>query len=140
MRHKLVKKSESEWTETETSYARFRKDGILEVLCKDGAEETLDTAKENLEIGKSLVGDHAPVPYLQVFGGVLNVTREAQRYYAESEDAQKLVTKIALVINSYISRVLGNLFLGLNRPIMPVKLFTDEEKALDWLQSKAGKA
>ncbi len=133
-------KNETEWTESLTSFARFRKDGILEVRCKDGAEETLDTAKVSMEIGKSLVGDHAPVPYLQVFGGVLGVTTEAQRYYAESEDAQKLVTKIALVVNSYVSRVLGNLFLGLNRPIMPVKLFTDEEKALDWLQSKVDKA
>ncbi|MDH5682649.1 MAG: hypothetical protein OEZ36_13750 [Spirochaetota bacterium] len=41
--------------------------------------------------------------------------------------------------NSPISRVIGNFFLGLNRPLFPVKLFTEKNEASKWLANKIPK-
>ncbi len=43
--------------------------------------------------------------------------------------------KALLLIGSPVSRVIGNFFMGLNKPIYPTKLFTDPQKAIRWLQT-----
>jgi hypothetical protein len=123
-----------EWTETETAFGRFRDDRILEVRCKAGVLETLETAQYNLNLGSKLIGDNARAPMLLVLGGILGITSEARIFWAESEITAQNVSRLALVLDSYISRVIGNIFIGINKPGIPVKLFTDEEKAIAWLR------
>jgi len=41
----------------------------------------------------------------------------------------------AILVNSGVSRILGNLFIGLNRPAFPTKIFTKEDQALEWLSA-----
>ena len=124
---------QSEWTETPTSFVRLRDDGIFEVRCKDGAVETLETARQNLAIGAEMLGDQRPVPFLQIWGKLLKVTPEAQDFYAESDKVRQLFTKCAFVSESFVSRVLGNLFIGLKKPKVPAKLFNSKAKAIAWL-------
>ena len=47
---------------------------------------------------------------------------------------RKYTVAQALVIDSGPSRVMGNFFLGLNKPRFPTKLFTSEAKAEAWLR------
>lgn len=49
------------------------------------------------------------------------------------KDDSPLVTAVALVTNSNISRMVGNFFIGLTQSYVPVKLFTEPEKAREWL-------
>ena len=42
---------------------------------------------------------------------------------------------VALVIDSPLSRVLGNFFLGFNRPETPARLFTSVDEARAWLNT-----
>jgi len=53
----------------------------------------------------------------------------------------------ALVVNSFTAKLVGNMYLKLakGKPnesgrIVPSKLFTDEEKAIDWLRKKIKEA
>jgi hypothetical protein len=39
----------------------------------------------------------------------------------------------AILIDSSVSRVVGNFFLGINKPAVPTKLFTNEKEAVKWL-------
>lgn len=41
---------------------------------------------------------------------------------------------MALLIGSPVSRMIGNFFLGINRLRVPVRLFSDEAEALEWLK------
>jgi hypothetical protein len=41
----------------------------------------------------------------------------------------------ALIIGNPLSRILGNFFLGLNRPICPTKLFNEVDAGLVWLRT-----
>jgi hypothetical protein len=44
------------------------------------------------------------------------------------------MTKGALLTDSGFSKILGNLFLLLDKPKMPVKMFTDIDEAIAWLK------
>ena len=44
-----------------------------------------------------------------------------------------LVSAVALIVGTPLNRIVGNFFLGVNRPRYPVRLFDTEESALVWL-------
>lgn len=62
------------------------------------------------------------------------MTREARGYYTTFEGSKEIAA-CAILISSEISRILGNLFLSINKPSYPSKLFTSKEKAIEWLIS-----
>ena len=65
--------------------------------------------------------------------GVREISKDARDYFANERTAS-IQRATALLIGSPISRVIGNFFMGLNKPISPTKLFTDPKKAVQWLQ------
>jgi hypothetical protein len=44
------------------------------------------------------------------------------------------VTSAAFLTESALRSLAGNIFLSLEKPLVPTKLFTDEKKALNWLK------
>lgn len=75
-----------------------------------------------------------PLPFLMDIRKARGITREARSMFASAE-AATLFAATALLVGSPLSRALGNFFLGLNKPQMPTRLFTDEAEALAWLRS-----
>jgi hypothetical protein len=65
---------------------------------------------------------------------IRSITREA-RLFASSADAIQVVKAVALLIGSPVSRVIGNFFLGINKPPYPTRIFTSEAEALSWLKN-----
>ncbi len=65
---------------------------------------------------------------------VTEIAKEARDYFANERTAG-IQRATALLTMSPVSQVIGNFFLGLNKPICPTKLFTDSEKAIEWLQT-----
>jgi len=61
------------------------------------------------------------------------VTKECRKYFASKEVAE-VQSACALIIESPFSRLIGNFFLGLNKPLFPTKLFNDEHEAINWLK------
>ena len=123
--------------ETPNLVIRLRQDGILEFRYKDRAEESLADARWGVSEAAELLGDGGPVPTMVVFGKLMNVSGKARAYFAGSEEVSRVISRAALIVETPVSRVIGNIFVGLNKPNMPVKLFTDEEKAVAWLKSHA---
>jgi hypothetical protein len=60
-------------------------------------------------------------------------TREAREAYAA--EGHQYVSAAAVLIDNPVSRVIGNFFIGLNRPRLPMRLFVSEAEALAWLQT-----
>ncbi|HXA02519.1 MAG TPA: hypothetical protein VNW99_11065 [Cytophagaceae bacterium] len=50
-----------------------------------------------------------------------------------SKEAGERISKAAIIIDSNFSMVIGNLFLTLNKPEAPAKLFTEKSTAVKWL-------
>lgn len=62
-----------------------------------------------------------------------NATREA-RAYASKHSTKKNEAE-AILINSIPMRLLVNSYIQFNKPSVPTRMFTSEEKAIKWLKS-----
>jgi hypothetical protein len=61
------------------------------------------------------------------------VSAQARVTYS-GPDAAKHISRLALIVGSPVSRVIGNFYLGLNKPAFPARLFTSEPSAEQWLR------
>jgi len=118
--------------ETRTAQIHRSPDDILMVEIKEGSELTLNNAKENIKALQNL-SPESGCRVLVNISQVKSVSREC-RAFASSQDTHNFITRLALIVNSPVSRVIGNFFLGLNRPPFPLKLFTNKDEAINWLK------
>lgn len=112
---------------------KFESEGILYIECLPNTILSLEDARESTRIGDEL-GGNIRRPLLCDLTNVVKMSQECRRHFAGAEHAQ-IFTKCALIITSPMSRIIGNFFLGANRPLRPTKLFTSREEGMDWLRN-----
>ena len=56
------------------------------------------------------------------------------RHFAKSEEVTSITHAMAILSNNTMGNILGNFFVGLNKPHFPTKLFSKEEQAIAWLR------
>jgi hypothetical protein len=118
----------------ETATAKIRMvDGVVRVEIKEDAQVEVRDAMEHVEAAHKLCG-HEKFPLLADITRVRSTSREARNVYG-SEEASEVLTALALLVDSPISKVIGNFYVGVTRPRFPTKIFTDEAKAMAWLKS-----
>jgi len=118
--------------ETRTAKIKIIEVGIINVTIKENAVQDLNDAKENIASCATLANKKKLVSLIDIRLAE-SIDREARNYYGGPENA-RITKAMALLIDSGFSRVMGNFFLGLNKPKMPTKLFTEKNKAIDWLK------
>ena len=116
--------------ETATAIQWVGSDGVLRHVIKDASTLGLDEAKENLKALKN-VSEGRRLPMVAKVIGGLSVSRVAREYYG-GEEAAAVVSCVAMVTDSTVARVVAHFFLALNRPLVPMSLFTSDAEALDW--------
>jgi len=119
--------------ETTTSHHTRTDDDLFIVRMKTGVYETKPEAEENGEALMELLGDDTPLPILIDFSTAGGQDIETRRFYAEKSG--RWCSRAAILVGSPVSRVMGNIYIGLNKPLVPTKLFTDEEVAVRWLKN-----
>ncbi|PCH67257.1 MAG: hypothetical protein COC01_06255 [Bacteroidetes bacterium] len=119
--------------ETQSGSTHLREDGIIHFTAKKDCREDLESAKENIEVIRKIAGNQIR-PLLVDLRGYVSQTKESRDYYASDEMANYF-SYVALIIDNSISGVIGNFYMGINKPIIPTRLFTSEEKAIEWLKS-----
>jgi hypothetical protein len=118
----------------ETRHAYFDiVNGVLITKFKDNITIDLKIAKEIVEDRKSVTKGVA-FPGLGYAKGVRGLSREARTYFTE-DIAIEGVLAGALIMESNFAAGLINFFLKINPPKIPNKVFTSEEKAMEWLQA-----
>lgn len=110
-------------------------DGLLVYRYTQDAHVDLTAAREVIALGTQLAKGE-PMRALVDISGVVKVDRDARIFFAESPENRAITQRVAMLINSPLSRMIGNFFLGLNKPKAPTKLFTKESEALAWLQER----
>ncbi|NQY68413.1 MAG: STAS/SEC14 domain-containing protein [Flavobacteriales bacterium] len=117
--------------ELKSSYI-WLEDGIIRVLAKKNVDQEEDDAKESIDaIIKLAAGKKVPV--LLDISTLQSSTEEARKQF-QSKKAFSSINGMAMLLNSPSSRLIGTLFLNLNLPNYPLKIFTSERKAVEWLQ------
>ena len=122
---------ENKVVKTRNAEIRIDQQGICHHIYNEGAALTLEDTLNEIRIISEMTG-HKRVSILVDLNHVKSIPRESRMYYA-SEEAGRIFKAAALLVGSQSSRIIGNFFIGLNKPAMPVKLFTFKEVALKWL-------
>ncbi len=106
-----------------------RPDGIVQLVWVPRCTMALADAVAAVEAMTLLVrGDAAPLLVDARDTGPQD--RSARGEFARRGE---LVSAIALLVGTPLSRMLGNFFIGVSRPIPPTRLFDDEDAAVSWL-------
>jgi hypothetical protein len=66
------------------------------------------------------------------------VEREVREFHSTDQELLSIKNAEAILVNNVGIRLLANFYQKMNRPPNPVKVFTDESKAIDWVMRQAG--
>lgn len=105
---------------------------ICYTVVKPNAAIELKDALENSAAVKTISKDTI-YPMLVNLKEIKSITKEARDHFS-MQNRTPGITAIGLLIKSPASRIIGNFFLGMNKSTVPVRLFTNEEKAVLWLK------
>jgi len=116
--------------ELEAGTLRRREDGIIEIVLAKDLVMTVERAQA-LNAALLELADR-PTPVLTDIRGVRKAGIPTMRY-AAGRDASGRATRLAMLMGSPVSRMIGSVFLGMWKPPYPTRLFTDEDAAVTWL-------
>jgi hypothetical protein len=119
-------------TEITSYHTWMGKDGIARTKVKPHAEVTLVEAKENSIAVNSLSPGNL-YPLLIDSRNIKSISKEARDFFSMN-NRESNVSAFAIIIQSPISRVIGNFFMGINKPRVPARLFNSEKEAVKWLK------
>ena len=116
-----------------TSIARKwrSEDGIVRLVILPGSRLTVSDVAEDMATYEQ-VTDGIKRPFLIDLRQIRSMDRAARQHVVQNSSKQ--VAAAALLIGSPVSRILGNFFLGFNKPPTPTRLFTSQDQAMAWLQ------
>jgi hypothetical protein len=103
----------------------------LRIVYVPNSEDRLEDAKAFSAAAKKLSPDKR-YPALADIRNITSSTREARQHHAG--DGINLGPACAILVGSPISSIIGNFFLKINRPNIPVKIFHSEPSAVVWLK------
>lgn len=108
-------------------------DGILRIKVLEGADITLENIKKNFEVYKELLGDKKALLMIDS-RAKYNFTKEARIFTAKNQMGLNRVA-VAHVIGSFANRWIISIYVRINKPVVPTKMFSSEERAIKWLKS-----
>jgi len=119
----------------DTAYVRFELDGnLLIATYKKGKTITLEIAKKIVQDRIDFT-EHQPVLVLLVNQGGLSFNKEARDYLASAEATEGI--KAAVILSdTAATAMIGNFIIKVNKPHIPVRMFTNRAHAISWLNSK----
>lgn len=118
----------------ETEYARYWIEN--EVLHFIYNEETVLT----ISLAKKIISDlmafqeGRKYPIFCDINGIVKADKIARDYIAD--ETPKLFSKVSLLSSSILSTIIGNFFIHISKPVVPVKMFRDKNKALEYAQAR----
>lgn len=109
------------------------KSRIVRMKILDGAEIEVENAAENREAVFQLTSGEKHLLVVDARSVNVYVSKEARAYSAAFEAGGPCIAK-AFVVNSTANRLIGNFYINFNKPKVATKLFSGEEKAVEWLK------
>lgn len=116
---------------TRSSRVWLDDEGIIQEVVNPGSVLDLADAKESIA-AEAKFAQGRRLPLLVDMSQVKSISRAARTVYAK--EGPTIVCAVALVVGSPLNRMIGNFFLGLNRPLIPLRLFSSTADAAAWLR------
>jgi hypothetical protein len=112
----------------------LRPDGIVQLAWVPRTTGLIEDAIATLAAMAQLTGGRRS-PLLVDMRDTGPQSRSARLEFARRGD---LVSAVALVVGTPLSRMAGNLFINMHRPATPTRLFDKEASAVAWLKRFVG--
>ena len=112
----------------------LRPDGIVQMVWAPRTTALLEDATAALE-ATAQITDGRRSPLLVDMRDTGPQDRPTRAEWTSRSD---LSSAVALIVGTPLSRIVGNLFIRVNRPQFPVRLFDNEASALAWLLEFVG--
>ena len=118
--------------DTRTACVHLNGDGLVVVRIRDGARQTISDARSNLAAALSATAGQRR-PLLVDIRGAQPLDAAVRHHYSGSVLAAGFLAIALLVESSPLGRMMGNLYLRLVSAGIPMQLFVDETRAVEWL-------
>ncbi|MCO4763463.1 MAG: hypothetical protein KC502_18240 [Myxococcales bacterium] len=110
--------------------------GVLAVVPHDASHDTADTARQSVEAQHTFLRERGQRGGTIVFmDAVLKQDAAARAVYREFPDPA-FIAGFALVGSTAFGRAVASVFLGLSRPPVPTRMFSDARTASRWLRTQ----
>ena len=106
-------------------------DGILVSLSKRPLR-TVELIKSNVKLVKEIT-NNKPVPLLIYLSNSPVPDKETRKY--STEQLPVIYSAMAMVSKPGLSKFIMNILFALKKPPIPIKSFTDDKEAKNWLKS-----
>jgi hypothetical protein len=110
-----------------------RKDGIIQVIFKEGIELDVDLQDRMLVVYLQLFGNTKRPFLFNAFNDVV-ITKEARDHSAELEKTYPGIAS-AVIADNLAYKIIANFYLKVNKPKTPYKVFNDVASAEIWLKT-----
>jgi hypothetical protein len=115
----------------ENDYATFWMEaGIVYFVYKENASIDLQAAKQIVE-DRIRFQKQVDFPIYCDIRGMKRADKAARDFLAK--EGSSYTKGVAIIVDSPMTKIIGNFYLGLNKPTTPTKMFTDKEEALEYL-------
>lgn len=118
-------------TDWKTSFFWFDESGILCSVSKKHPPQTLEESKKTVEKFKKLINGKKVCLLIDVTHSSES-TKEVRDYAAA--EFPKFVKAMAMISESALGKMLANLFFRIKKQPYPIRMFTNEFQAKEWLK------
>jgi hypothetical protein len=119
--------------QTRCSKAWLVSNSIIFVECKANAEIQLEDAKEDMELSEKLVAEVNYFATIIDTANIKSVSKAARDWYSQSQNDNPRNVSVALIVNSFYTRIIANFFLGFKNSRTEMKIFNEKDDANEWL-------
>lgn len=120
---------------TKTARIALSEEGLLIVRINDGAHQSLADAKENLAVAVSETrGQRRPL--LIDIRTAQPLDADARHHFSGQTLVERFSALALLIEASPLGQMIGNVYLRVARPGIPTRLFSDEVRAIEWLNGQ----
>jgi hypothetical protein len=106
-------------------------EGILVSLSKS-PQRTVELIKSNVKLVKEIT-NNKPVPLLIYLSNSPVPDKETRKY--STEQLPVIYSAMAMVSKPGLSKFIMNILFALKKPPIPIRSFTDDKEAKEWLRS-----
>jgi len=117
---------------TKTADIHLSGEGLVIVRIHDDAHQLLEDAKVNLATAVAETAGRRR-PLLVDIRTAQPLDADARHHYSGQTLVDGFLALALLVDGSPFGRMMGNVYLRIARPGIPTQLFTDEQRAVEWL-------
>lgn len=120
--------------ETKTSTIFLREDGIFQLAVKPNSHIELGDSLEIFEVLQKYSNAVENILLLTIIGEDCTWDKEA-REFTTTKEYSKLIKGEAIVVSSLAHKLLFNFTLKTFKPQLAMNLFSQEDKAINWLKN-----